>query len=125
MNKRSRPVYLNLFQFRFPLPAIASITHRATGALLFAAVALFLYLLDMALGSDAGFADAAALMGNPIVKLLMWAALGALIFHLVAGVRHLLMDLHIGDSLRGGRRGSQVTFVVSAVLIVLAGLWLW
>ncbi|MEE9254906.1 MAG: succinate dehydrogenase, cytochrome b556 subunit [Pseudomonadales bacterium] len=124
MNKSSRPVYLNPFQF-LPLAAIASITHRVTGVVLFAAMALFLYLVDTALESDAGFAEVTEFVGGPTIKLLTWAALAALIYHLIAGVRHLLLDFHIGDTLQGGRRTSQATFVVSAVLIVLTGLWIW
>lgn len=125
MNKSARPVYLNLFQFSFPLPAIASITHRITGALLFAGMALFLYLLDAAASSDAGFADVLALLAQPVFKLVLWVVLACLIFHVVAGVRHLLMDFHIGDTLEGGRLGALLTFAVTIVLSVLAGAWLW
>lgn len=125
MNKTPRPVYLNPFQFSYPLSAIASITHRVTGMLLFACTALFLYLVDLALASDSGFTEASEFVADPVIKLLTWAALAALIFHLVAGVRHLLMDFHVGDTLEGGRRASLVTFGLSLVLIVLAGLWIW
>jgi len=125
MNKPARPVYLNIFQFSFPLPAIASITHRISGVVLFAGMALLLYLLDVALASDAGFGEAASLMATPVFKWAVWLVLAALIFHLVGGIRHLLMDFHIGDTLQGGRLGSQLMFAVSAVLIVLAGAWLW
>jgi len=44
---------------------------------------------------------------------------------LVAGIRHLLMDLGLGETLEGGKRGSKAVLVISAVLIVLAGVWLW
>ena len=35
-----RPKYLNLLQIRMPLPAIVSIMHRASGAVLFLALPL-------------------------------------------------------------------------------------
>jgi succinate dehydrogenase / fumarate reductase cytochrome b subunit len=88
-------------------------------------MALFLNLLAMALESDAGFDEAASLIATPAVKLFVWLVLTALIYHLVAGIRHLLMDFHIGDTLQGGRLGSQLTLVTSSVLTVLAGVWLW
>jgi succinate dehydrogenase / fumarate reductase cytochrome b subunit len=47
------------------------------------------------------------------------------IFHIVAGVRHLLMDTGIAESQRGGRIGANVVFVISALLILAAGVWLW
>ena len=125
MNKRARPVYLNIFQFRFPLPAIASIMHRISGVALFAGMALLLNLLDLALASDACFHEAASLLAEPVVKLFVWLVLTALIYHLVAGIRHLLMDFHVGDTLQGGRLCSQMTIAISGVLVALAGVWLW
>ena len=125
MNKPARPVYLNLFQFRFPLAAIVSIMHRISGVALFVGMALLLDLLAMALESDAGFAEAAALISTLPVKLFIWLVLAALIYHLVAGIRHMLMDFHVGDTLQGGRLGSQMTIVISGALVVLAGVWLW
>ncbi|WP_423246198.1 succinate dehydrogenase, cytochrome b556 subunit, partial [Pseudomonas viridiflava] len=49
----------------------------------------------------------------------------ALIYHLVAGVRHLIMDAGVGETLEGGKRGSVIVIVVSAILIAAGGVWLW
>ncbi len=54
-----------------------------------------------------------------------FAVLAVLAFHFVAGIRHLLMDFGVGETLRGGRIGAQASFVVAAALIVLAGVWIW
>jgi succinate dehydrogenase / fumarate reductase cytochrome b subunit len=35
------------------------------------------------------------------------------------------MDMGIGETLEGGKLGSQIVLVVSAVLIVLVGVWIW
>jgi len=51
--------------------------------------------------------------------------LSALLYHLVAGVRHLVMDTGHGETLEGGKLGSKIVLAVSAVLIVLAGVWIW
>jgi len=125
MSRQERPVNLALTKFSFPLPAIASITHRITGVLLFAGIAFGLYVLDLSLASPAGFERAAALLATPAGRVLTWLVLAVLIFHLLAGIRHLLMDFGIGETLRGGRLGAQLTFALSAVLIVLAGVWIW
>lgn len=124
MNTR-RPVYISLTQFRWPLAAISSIAHRITGVLLFVGVGFLLYLLDLALTSAAGFAEARALVESPLGKLVIWAVLASLAFHFVAGIKHMLMDFHVAVSLGGGKLASQLTFVLSAVLMVLAGIWLW
>ena len=49
---KPRPVYLNLFAIRQPVPAIASIIHRATGALLFlAGIPVLLWFVQRSLAS--------------------------------------------------------------------------
>ncbi len=89
------------------------------------AVAVLLYLFDLSLSGEAGFARAGELLATTPAKLVIWGVLAALIYHCVAGVKHLLMDLGIGESLQGGITAARITFAVAAVLIVLAGVWVW
>lgn len=124
MNK-PRPVNLDLGTISLPVTAKASILHRVSGVFLFAAVAVLLYLLDLSLSGEAGFARAAQLLDSTLAKLVVWAVLAGLIYHSVAGVKHLLMDLGIGETLEGGLRGARLVFGISAVLIVAAGVWVW
>ncbi|WP_237057593.1 succinate dehydrogenase, cytochrome b556 subunit [Microbulbifer sediminum] len=124
MNK-DRPVNLDISTIKLPAAALVSILHRVSGVVLFAVVALLLYMLDASLSSEQGFADTAALFSSVPAKLLLWASLAALTYHLIAGVRHLLMDLGIGESLEGGRRGAVLVLVVSVIVILLTGVWLW
>ncbi|MBP9033221.1 MAG: succinate dehydrogenase, cytochrome b556 subunit [Pseudomonadales bacterium] len=123
--KPNRPVNLDLGTIALPLPAKASILHRVSGVALVVAVAVLLYLFDLSLSGEAGFARAAGLLATTPAKLVIWAVLAALIYHCVAGVKHLLMDLGIGESLQGGITAARITFAVAAVLIVLAGVWIW
>lgn len=123
--KTARPVYLSLTQFRFPLPAIGSITHRITGVVLFAGVGFLLYLLDESLASAQGLDNARAMLDAPLAKLVLLIVLATLAYHLVAGIRHLLLDFDIGDSLEAAKTSTMIVFVVSALLTVLAGVWLW
>ncbi|AJD48012.1 succinate dehydrogenase, cytochrome b556 subunit [Isoalcanivorax pacificus W11-5] len=120
-----RPVNLDLTTIKFPVTALASITHRITGVAIFLALPILLWMLDRSLASPESFAQLKDLLATPIAKLVVWAMLAALIFHLVAGIKHLIMDLGIGESLEGGRRGATLVFIVSVVLILLAGVWVW
>jgi succinate dehydrogenase / fumarate reductase cytochrome b subunit len=120
-----RPVNLALTKFSFPLPALASITHRITGIVLFGGMAVLLWLLDLAASSPEGFTRVRILLAAPGMKLVVLAIVAALIYHVVAGVKHLFMDFHIGDTLAGGRLGAQLSIAVSVVLIALAGAWIW
>jgi len=84
-----------------------------------------LYALDKSLASEEGFAQVKACMTGPFAKLVIWGLLSALLYHLVAGLRHLIMDMGVGETLEGGKLGSQIVLAVSAVIIVLAGVWIW
>ena len=122
-----RPVNLPLpsLFLNMPVTAVVSILHRLSGVGLFLGVIYVLYLADLAVESAAGFDEAARVVATPLGKLGLWIVLVALAFHFLAGVRHLLLDFHVGDSLRGGRIGGWVTFVLTLVVAILAGAWLW
>ncbi|MEP5231938.1 succinate dehydrogenase, cytochrome b556 subunit [Alcanivorax sp.] len=121
-----RPVNLDLSTIKFPVTAIASITHRVTGVAIFLALPILLWMLDRSLASPESFADLKELMTTSLlVKLVVWGILSVLLYHLVAGIRHLIMDTGVGESLEGGRRGAKLAFIISAVLILLVGVWIW
>ena len=120
-----RPVNLDLTTIKFPVTAIASITHRITGVAIFVAIPVLLWMLDRSLASPESFADLKQLMTSPLAKLVVWAILAVILYHLVAGIRHLIMDMGMSETLEGGRRGAFATFIVTAVLILLAGAWVW
>ncbi len=121
-----RPVNLDLTTIHFPLPALTSIAHRITGVILFVGLVFAFWALDKSLSSPAGFAAVKdALANNILAKLIAWGLLSALAFHFVAGIKHMLMDAGYGVTLEGGVKKAQATVVLSAVLIILAGVWVW
>ncbi|MBL4835831.1 MAG: succinate dehydrogenase, cytochrome b556 subunit [Pseudomonas sp.] len=124
MNSK-RPVNLDLRTIKLPVTAWTSIAHRISGVIMFAAIAFMLWLLDMSLASDVGFEQALSILQHPFAKLVTWGVLSALLYHLIAGVRHLIMDAGVGEGLESGKRGSQAVIVVSIVVIVLLGVWIW
>lgn len=123
--KKPRPVNLDLGTIALPVTAKASILHRVSGVFLVVAVAVLLYLLDLSLGSQQGFEQVRHILGSLHAKIILWMVLAGLIYHSVAGVKHLLMDLGIGETLAGGLMAARLVFALSGVLIVLAGVWLW
>lgn len=122
--KHTRPKNLNLFTIRFPIPAIVSILHRISGVCLFLLIPALLWLLSVSL-TEQGFDVLQQWMGTLYVKFVIWALLIPFCFHLVAGIRHLLSDVHVGDTLKAGRLTAQLTFVITLILVILAGVWLW
>lgn len=125
--KADRPVDLPLPSLfaAMPVTAVASILHRATGVVLFVGLLYLAYLLDLALAGPASFDRAAAIATAPLGKTALWGVLSALAYHLLAGIKHLLQDLHIGDSLTGGRIGAWLSILLGALAAALAGIWLW
>jgi succinate dehydrogenase / fumarate reductase cytochrome b subunit len=123
--KSQRPVNLDLRTIKLPITAITSILHRISGIILFVGVFFMLLALSKSLGSEEGFADVKATLTSPLAKFIAWGLLSALLYHLVAGVRHLIMDTGVGETLEGGKLGSKIIIAISVVLIVLAGVWIW
>lgn len=123
MNQR-RPINLNLFTIRFPLPAIISILHRISGFALFLLIPVMLWALSYSLAPQ-GFYNLQEWANSSFIKFIFWVLLAPFCFHFVAGIRHLLMDIHIGSSLKGGRTSALITLIVSVILFILVGVWLW
>lgn len=123
--KDTRPVNLNLLLFRWPIPAITSILHRISGVFIFFGVAALLYLLDLSLSSQAGFDEASALLSGTAVKLIVWAVASGILYHLIAGIKHLIMDLGYGETIEGGKIGAITVLIISALAIAAAGYWIW
>jgi succinate dehydrogenase / fumarate reductase cytochrome b subunit len=91
-----RPVYLNLMQIRLPIAGVMSIIHRVTGVVMFFAIPLLAWLLSRSLSGPEGFAGTARLFDGLFGALLLLAMLWALLHHLLAGIRYLLLDVEIG-----------------------------
>ena len=123
---KPRPVYLNLFAIRMPLPAIVSILHRASGALLFLfGIPLVLYVVQRALQSPEAWTEMRAAFDAPFAKIAAVVMTWAFVHHLVAGIRHLLLDAHVGVELRAARQSSALTLVLAVVITVAVAVRLW
>lgn len=120
-----RPKYLNLLQIRMPLPAIVSIMHRVSGAVLFLALPLMLWWLQQSLTSGRTFAEFQTLFSTPLAKLVMVGLLWGYLHHLCAGIRHVVMDLHYGLELETVRLTATLVLGVSIALTVVIGALLW
>lgn len=110
---------------RLPLTAWASITHRASGVFLFAATAVLLWMLDGSLRGPEGFAEVSEMLSSPLAKLVVWAIVAGLIYHSAAGIKHLVADAGIGETLEGGLMGARIVIGASVVLTLIAGVLIW
>ena len=125
MKKDTRPMHLDLTRMKFPPMAIVSILHRITGVLLFLLLPLALYLLHHSLESQISFAQLHAVVKMSVIKFLLWVMLSAVGYHLLAGIRHMLMDIGFGEKLATARFTAYFLIVLSIMVAVAAGVWIW
>lgn len=112
----------DLRNYRLPIPGVVSILHRASGMLLFLALPLLLWLFERSLSSAEGFARVAGFARALPARLLLVALAWGLLHHLCAGVRFLLLDLHLGVERAAARRSSWIVLAVSLPLALLFAL---
>lgn len=123
---KRRPVYLNLPAIRLPIPAIVSILHRVSGALLFfVGIPALLWGVQASLVSPEAYASFRAFIAHPIVKLAAIALVWAYLHHLFAGFRHLLQDVHVGLELKPARQSATVVVVAAVLATLLVAIRLW
>ena len=123
---QQRPKHLNLLKIRQPLPAIVSVLHRISGVLLFfPGIPLLLWGMQQLLASPQSFDALLQVLQHPLSKILLLVSIWFLLHHVCAGIRHLLLDLHIGVALPQARIGSKLVLVAGLLLTVLAGVLLW
>ena len=117
-----RPVNLALGTIQFPVPAIVSLLHRISGFALFGLIPAVLWAWQQSLSSPETFA---ALQASDCFKVAALVVLAGLVYHLVAGIKHLFMDLGVGEDLGTARALSFATLVVAALLVAALGVWVW
>lgn len=124
--QNKRPKHLNLLKIRQPLPAVVSILHRISGALLFfPGIPLVLYSLQMLLQSQQSFEALQDCLRDPVIKMALLLPIWFFLHHLCAGIRHLALDLHIGVMLPQARMGSMLVVAAGILFTALIGLMLW
>jgi len=124
---KARPKYYDLNLLNLPLPALVSIFHRITGVVMFLfLIPATLYLLQGSLKSESGFNFWKNVLTTfPLVKLIMLALVWAFVHHFYAGLRYLLLDLHVGTSKAAARTSSITVLILGVVTIAIIGVRLW
>lgn len=125
MVNKNRPVNLDIATFRLPITAYVSILHRISGvANVFISLAL-IWLLSQSLASEDSYEYVIELTNLMSVKIALFLIFANLIYHSCAGVRHLIMDMGIGeDSFKSGKISAFVMIAVAMILLTLSFFWL-
>ena len=127
LQDKKRPEFRNIHVtqivgYRLPAPGMVSILHRVSGALMFLLLALAIWLLQLSLTSELSFLRLKEVAAQWWVKLIFVGLVWSLLHHLVAGVRYLLLDLHVGIDKAASVKSALTVFAVSLPLTLLAAL---
>ena len=101
---QERPVYLDLRKIRLPMSAFSSITHRLAGIyVFFITLPLLLYVINESTLSKSSYEDLLVSLNSfSFFSLFFYVSLSFFWYHILTGLRHLIMDFfHIGESLKG------------------------
>lgn len=123
---KPRPKNLDLTKIRQPIPAIVSILHRVSGAVMFlVGIPLLLSALSCSLASQEGFDWWRGVFHYPLMKLIAIGFLWAYLHHFFAGLRFLLLDLHVGTELAQARASSKLVLALGIACTFLVAVALW
>lgn len=124
---RARPQFRNIgvlqiARYSLPLPGKVSILHRISGAAMFLLLPWVLYVFDQSVTSEISFEVFKSVVSSPCAKLILLGLIWAYLHHFCAGIRYLLLDLHIGIDKIAARQSAAVVLAVSLPLAVVCGL---
>ena len=116
-----RPVFLELWRIKLPVPGILSILHRVSGVWMVLALPFAAILFHRALSGPEGFAAVAATLDNWLVRLILLALAWGVLHHLFAGIRYLMLDLGLGVDRLPARRSAWTVMIAAVAVLVIGG----
>lgn len=123
--KKQRPVNLDLTTISMPATARASILHRVTGVAMFFALIFVIWAWAVSLSSPEGFQAVKDVMTGFIAKFIAWGTITVLAYHIIGGIRHLIMDMGHWEELESGNNSAKAAIGLWIIVAALAGAWLW
>ena len=131
---KKRPEFRNinalsdLPTYRLPPAGWVSILHRISGLLMFLLMPFIIWMFDNSISSEFSYAKFAAAFNVGLgfvpgwfMKLVALALIWAYLHHLIAGVRHLYMDVCHAVSKEFGKSSAIATLALSLGLTAVLG----
>ena len=118
--KKPAPKFLNLIKIKLPPGGIASIGHRISGVLMFLSIPFIGWEFGRSLESEHSFRDVQQCLQSIPVMLLSLILVWSLSHHLLAGVRHLFLDVEMGVD---KTRANTTAWLVNIGALLLTALY--
>ena len=120
MKNDHRPVNINLTKIKLPISALTSITHRLTGMyVFFITLPLSIFLFYMSTSNAESFLNLInTLVNNSYITTFVAFSYLVFLYHILTGVRHLIMDMHIGESLEASKYSSIFVLFIWVLSVI-------
>jgi succinate dehydrogenase / fumarate reductase cytochrome b subunit len=131
---KKRPEFRNinaltdLPTYRLPAAGIVSILHRISGLIMFLLLPFVVWMFDTSVSSEISFAKFSAAFNvglgfvpAVLVKVVVLGLIWAYLHHLIAGVRHVYMDVCHAVSKEFGKTSAVITLLLSLGLTAALG----
>ena len=125
MKKITNIDLMSIKSYYFPITAISSILHRISGLILLISMPLVVIGMNYSLAGPSGYEGVVNLLTASWCSVLFWLFLSAITYHVYAGIRHMIMDVGYGESLKVARATSMAVIVLGVLSAVLWGWFLW
>ena len=128
---KPRPQIYNLglrdiLSYRLPPAGQVSILHRISGLVLTLLLPFVIWMFDKSVSSqisfgvfDAAFTTGIGIFAPWFLKLFVWIIATAFIFHALAGIRHLYLDVTHRMTKEFGRHSAARVIVLTIVLALI------
>lgn len=125
MKKITNIDLMSIKSYNFPVTAISSILHRISGIVLLIAMPLVVVGMNYSLAGPNGYESTINLLTASWCSIFFWMFLSAITYHVYAGVRHMIMDMGFGESLKAAKATSMFVIILGVISAVLWGWFLW
>lgn len=124
MTKRSAPLspFLGIYRWRYTF-FNPSVLHRLSGVVLSLGLFSLTYFLMAVASSPQSYARAHATLTSPLFDAFYVACVWSFFYHLMAGIRHLVLDTGHGLERKSARR-TGTAVVISSLVLTVACCWL-
>lgn len=127
MDKKQRPIYLNLPKLgaKMSITAKVSILHRVSGVLMFLAIPFVLSLFHKSLTNSDFYAHCYTVGSLPIMKIIYIVLIWSIMHHMCSGIRFLFIDFEKGVDRINSKRSAQAVMIISIILTIVSGILIW
>lgn len=99
---------------------------RISGIMNIISIGIMLKLLNFSLSSPEKFKIIKMVLTTLYFKIIVWGILILILYHLIAGIRHILMDLRlITESKLSGTRSAYIVLIITLIFSLVIGVLIW